>query len=326
MANSRIPGPINVTDGWIPSRTPGPLGVNDQGDPNVCTLLGDSPGPLGFLDYADPSLPFLLRDHIHPMSYGRTATGLALSLALNQKIPNPDALSKSGNITAEQLKKIFAQASDDYLQKVANELNGNLAAYGLDNVLRRAHFIAQVRQEGGAKLQANVESLQYSPEGLKNTFKYYRNHPDEAVTDGYEKDAKTRKITRAADQKAIANKAYANRDNGNGNVASGDGWNYRGRGLIQVTGRGNYADINAQYAKLYPNDAVDFVKKPELMAEYPYTIRSAVCFWIFHGLHKLADKGSKDADVDRITAIVNKNTHSYKERCAHFKVAHEAFK
>ena len=208
---------------------------------------------------------------------------------------------------------------------MADELNADRVAYGLDTVLRRAHFFAQVRQEGGAGLQAQVESLNYSPDSLKATFKYYRLHPAEALTDGYERDAKTHKITRGAGQETIGNNVYANR-NGNGDSASGDGWNFRGRGLIQVTGRSNYADATAQYRKLYTGAAVDFEKTPELMADFPWAVRSAVCFWIQHDLHMLADRGSADADVDRITAVINLNTDSYADRRANFGTAHNAFK
>ncbi|MEQ1622773.1 MAG: hypothetical protein ABL919_15310 [Methylococcales bacterium] len=322
MASSRIPGPLNHCNIWMPAYTPGPMGYNDQGDPNICTLLGDTPGPLGMMDYADPSLPRF--GETVNLQIGRTAGGINLSLGAGGQVPEVSG-NASGNITLKQLKAIFSKASDDYLQKVANDLNTDLAKYGLDSPLRRAHFFAQVRQEGGASLQATVESMQYNPGGLKGNFKYYRDHPDEAETDGYVRDAKTHKITRTAQQPIIANKAYANR-NGNGAPASGDGWNYRGRGLIQVTGRANYADISSQYGKLYSGSNVDFVATPDLMAEFPYSIRSAVCFWIIHGLHKLADKGSLDADVDRITAVINKLTDSYGERRGNFKVAYNAFK
>ena len=69
----------------------------------------------------------------------------------------------------------------------------------------------------------------------------------------------------------------------------GDGWKFRGRGLIQVTGRANYKAAAAQYGKLY-GDAVDFEADPDKMEDFPYTVRSAVCFWIEHGLQYLADK------------------------------------
>jgi putative chitinase len=225
-------------------------------------------------------------------------------------------------LTAEQLLKIFPNASKEYMQQVADELNTNLPKYGLDSSLRCAHFFAQAREEGGAALAAKVESMNYAEEGLKSTFKYYREHPTEAKEDGYAKDAKTRKITRHAEEEKIGNKVYANR-NGNGGSASGDGWKYRGRGLIQVTGRANYRAAAVQYSKLYGN-AVDFEADPDKMAIFPYTVRSAVCFWIEHGLQNLAEAGKTDEHVDGITKVINKDTDSYANRRANFKTALDA--
>ncbi len=324
MANSRHPGPLIGLNPWTAPRTPGPLGYNDQSDPNMCTRLGDTPGPLGFQDSGDPNLPTLAPGLRYAGgSLGRSKDGIPLSLPASGVMPINPAVPQE-KIGWQQLKKIFSAASDDYVRQIASELNTNLTTYGLDSVLRRAHFFAQVRQEGGAGLEAKVESLNYSPEGLKNTFKYYRENPGKATTDAYEKDPRTHKITRGADQETIANNVYANR-NGNGSVASGDGWKFRGRGLIQVTGRGNYAEITRQYGKLYA-DGVDFETLPDLMADFPYTVRSAVCFWIQHDLQTLADKGSSSADVDRITAVINRNTDSYAERQANFITAYDAFK
>ena len=260
-------------------------------------------------------------------AFARTRYFRAMSLVPNQCLAGSPVNLRNivGAITGEQLAKIFPKAKTDYLKQVADELNNDLPTYGLDSVLRRAHFFAQVRQEAGSPLEATVENLNYSPESLIATFSYYANHKDEATTDGYEKDPKTKKITRAADQKAIANKAYGNRY-GNGSVASEDGWNFRGRGLKQVTFRSNYKDISDQYAKLYPNAPADFIANPGLMAAFPHSVRSAVCFWIRNNLHKLADHGSTAKDVDAITAVVNKNTKSYKDRQDNFTIAYNAFK
>jgi putative chitinase len=153
-------------------------------------------------------------------------------------------------LTKDRLKKVFVDAPDPYLQQVADELNADLARCGLETPLRQAHFFAQIREEAGGALAGKVENLNYAPDVLKRKFSYYKKFPAEAVQDGYIRDPVTRQITRAAHQQAIANKIYAGRI-GNGNVASGDGWKFRGRGFIQVTGRANYADTARQYAGLY---------------------------------------------------------------------------
>lgn len=195
----------------------------------------------------------------------------------------------------------------------------------MDTPLRRAHFFAQVREEAGEGLRGQVESFEYSPDGLKQTFSHYRHHPEEAAADGYQRDPKTRRITRRALGETIANKVYANR-NGNGGIVSGDGWKFRGRGLIQVTGRGNYRAVAGQYKLLYANSDVDFEQSPDRMESFPFYLRSAVCFWIMHGLEKMADKGATDAVVDSITAVINKRTDSYGARRDHFQVMWAAFK
>ena len=233
-------------------------------------------------------------------------------------------LHRISGVTGSQLQKIFTAAPSDYLAQVAEELNLDAAQHGLDTLLRRAHFLAQVREEAGPMLTARVENLNYSPDSLKAQFKYFREHPDEAKADGYVRDAKTRKITQAADQKAIANHAYANRkDLGNGDFDSGDGWNYRGRGFIQVTGRANYEAVSKQYKQLY-SQPVDFVANPDLMAQFPFTVRSAICFWVSNRLPLLADRGANAADVDRITRVVNRHTPSYQARESNFKTVYAA--
>jgi putative chitinase len=210
------------------------------------------------------------------------------------------------------------------LDKVAKELGTNPAAYGLDSALRCAHFFAQVRQESGEALKPCVESLNYAPAALIAHFGYYKQHQAEAATDGYEKNA-AGKIVRRALEENIANKAYGGRaDLGNTGIASGDGWSFRGRGFIQVTGRANYAEVTRQCKLLYPNMDVDYVANPDLMAASPGAERSAVGYWIMKGLHKIADMGATGADVDRITAVINKHTDSYPARRANFVIAFNA--
>lgn len=323
MAKSLICSPFNHHGLWPAARTPGPLGWLDQADPNVCALLGDTPGPLGICDAGDPTL-FGLDIGRHQFGGGawRTPDGTLLALATGT---TPAAAVAMPRLTADPLKLVFPDADSDFLRKVADEINTDPATYGLDTALRRAHFFAQVRQEAGSAMAGSVEGFNYAPDRLKSVFQYYKDHPDEATTDGRETDAKTGKVTRAAATQTIANKVYAGRI-GNGDAASGDGWKFRGRGLKQVTGRANYATTTKRYKLLYPSSAVDFEANPDLMAEFPHSLRSAVCFWIENGLHLLADAGSEAAHVDAITKIVNRYTDSYAARRSHFSTAWAALK
>jgi putative chitinase len=227
-------------------------------------------------------------------------------------------------VTASQLQLVFPGALPVYLTQVAGELNSNPAAFGLDTPLRLAHFFAQVRQEAGDSMAAAIENLAYSPESLLMNFGYYRTHRPEAEQDGYARDPVTKKVTRPAAQQIIANKVYALR-NGNGDIASGDGWTFRGRGLIQVTGRGNYAAVAGQCANLYPGGGVDFVTQPDAMGIFPGALRSAIGFWMMNKLPTLADHGSEDADVDNITKVVNLHTDSYAARRVNFRACLNAF-
>jgi putative chitinase len=229
-------------------------------------------------------------------------------------------------MTAAQLKLIFKDADLAYLAAVAEELNRDPAAYGLDTRQRRAHFFAQVRQECGTELKPVSENLNYSPEALLSKFSYYRGKAEEARKDGYFRNPTTKRIERRADEQTIANKIYSmpSLGLGNGDPASGDGWRYRGRGFIQVTGRFNYTAVTRQCKLIYPGLDVDYVANPDLMAATPGAERSAVGFWTMHKLQLLADRGATGADVDRITAVVNKGTDSYADRRANFVIAFDA--
>jgi len=221
-------------------------------------------------------------------------------------------------ITETQLKKIFPAATDDFLTKVADELNTNLSKYKLDSILRRAHFFAQVRQEAGSKLSPKEENLNYLPEVLKSKFIYYARHPTEAESDGRLEEVTTitkrvkgvtkrvskKTIKRAADQETIANKAYSNRG-GNGAPSTGEGWAFRGRGIFQLTTKNNYQKFNDEYKDYWSEDNPDFVKNPEKLVQFPYFIRSAVWYWIKNSIYSIADKGSEDDVIDEITKSIN---------------------
>lgn len=246
-------------------------------------------------------------------------------------------------ISVAVLQKIFTSATEERLSAITNELNAvlkNTLTKGLIDTKRKlAHFLAQVKQEVGEGLRL-VESLNYTPEQLKETFSYFKSNPDEAERYGRKvewiekiktdkdgkpvtgKDGNPVKVKEMkkipADQEAIANRAYANR-NGNGDVASGDGWKYRGRGLIQLTGKSNYKSFTTEHNKIWMDDIRDFEASPDLVAEGKYAVRSALVFWKNYDLEKIAEIGTTCTEVDKITAKVNEKTKSYPARCGNFK-------
>ena len=323
MSTSKLSCLLGTNPGWLScARTPGPLGWMDQADPNFTTLLGDTPGVLGLWDWA---APFPWGAGLHGCSLMTQAGDGGATVAAGAKGAVSVLPAPAATITAAQLKKLFTQADDTTLDKVITEIALKPKDFGLDSKQRLAHFFAQVREEAGPGLQGKVENLNYKAEVLKTLFGYYKKNTTEADQDGRLTDPKTKKVTQAANQETIANKAYGGRL-GNGDAASGDGWKFRGRGFIQVTGRYNYAELNKQYAALYGADQGDFEKNPELLEDFPYTLRSAICFWVSHKLADLADGGSTDDDVNKITAVINKDTDSYAERRSNFTTANDAFK
>ena len=139
--------------------------------------------------------------------------------------------------------------------------------YGINTPLRIAHFLTQISHESG--LKPISENLNYSSERLRQIFpKYFISKSD---ADRY-----------ARQPERIANRVYANRM-GNGNEASGEGWKYRGRGFIQLTGKENYY-------RLYLDTDLDVIKNPDLLLEEPNALISALWFWNLRKLNALADK------------------------------------
>ncbi|WP_236192335.1 hypothetical protein [Pseudomonas glycinae] len=243
------------------------------------------------------------------------STGLIWHFQPIEFVANAKAQS-SMIITLAMLKAVFKSADDPaQLQLLADELNPRLSEYKLDTPLRLSHFFAQVRVEVGDSY-ALVESLKYRPQVLIDNFAYFKNRPDEADLYGFKPNVQN------ANQVEIANRAYngvtGNSDLGNGNIASGDGWKYRGRGLKQLTGRYNYNDFTNKYPGLWPGENLNFINNPALLEQPKYAARSAVYFWLKNELYSIADKGDSGTFVNDITKVINLHTGSYAERRTQF--------
>lgn len=207
-------------------------------------------------------------------------------------------------LTGDRLASVFPDADTDRLAQIAREIDLQIVTAPLDSPDRLSHFFGQVLQEVGQGLRL-VESLDYRADRLAAIFSYFRRNPEDALLYG-------RTVDQPADQEEIANRAYANR-NGNGDIESGDGWRYRGRGLKQVTGRANYRAFTEDHAQLF-GELIDFEEEPELLGTPRYAARSALWFWRANDLFVLADAGVNRAAADRITAIINPGTDSYDQR------------
>jgi len=168
------------------------------------------------------------------------------------------------------------------------------AAYFKLNKNRAAHFFAQTGHETG-DFKVFTENLNYSKDGLMKIFKNY--FPTEALANAY-----------ARNPQKIANKVYANRM-GNGSEASGDGYKYRGRGAIQLTGKDNY-EAFATYAK-----RPDVVTNPDIVAT-ELSFESALWFFERNHLWAICDQGTTDAIILQVTKRVNGGTIGLPDRQA----------
>lgn len=178
-----------------------------------------------------------------------------------------------------------AAGISDYLRDFwFDSLLENLINFDIITPLRIAHFIAQIGYESVGFSQVE-ESLNYSEASLLSTF-HGRITPEQASAYG-------RTDAHPANQKMIGNIVYS-KMNGNGDIDSGDGYNYRGRGLIQTSGKGNYSAL-LDYLSF------DVLSFPDLLCRHDMATCSAAAYWGAYRLNYYADKD----DVQNITQIIN---------------------
>lgn len=157
---------------------------------------------------------------------------------------------------------------------------------------RAVHFFAQTAHESG-NFKAFSENLNYGAKGLRGIFRKY--FPTDAMARSYERQPKK-----------IANRAYANRM-GNGDEASGDGWKFRGRGALQLTGKANYQAF-ANYV-----GRQDVMDNPDLVAG-ELCFESALWFFDKNKLWAICDQGVNDASILALTERINGGTHGLDDR------------
>jgi putative chitinase len=204
-------------------------------------------------------------------------------------ITEPAPVASVGGLKLERLKGHIPDA-------VIRQIPDTAAKFQINTPLRLAHFLAQCGHESGG-FRATKENLNYSAKGLTGTFKKY--FPTEAAAKPYERQPIK-----------IANKVYGNRM-GNGPESSGEGAKFCGRGYIQLTGKENYTAFGKSINE-------DILSNPDKVAS-DYALLSAAWFFSKNGLHKMADEGSSDTVVTKITKRVNGGTIGLADRIKHFK-------
>jgi putative chitinase len=208
--------------------------------------------------------------------------------------PKPEPIG--AGLAENQLQEIVTSLSDENAESVIQALNPAMAEAEINTRLRQAAFIAQVAHESQG-FSRFVENLNYRADRLLEVFgKYF--DPEEAQEYAHQPEK-------------IANRVYANRL-GNGNESSGDGWRYRGRGFIQLTGKDNYRE-----AGRFLNQ--DLVGKPELVEGLEVGARVAGWYWTSRDLNPYADRGQ----FDTITKKINGGQNGLRDRWAFYSKARE---
>ena len=203
-------------------------------------------------------------------------------------------------LTKEQLKQILPK--NPYIDHWFNALSQLLPDYEIDTPQRMAAFLAQCAHESG-EFTALKENLNYKAVTLRKIFPKY--FPTDEIANQY--------ASMPNKQQAIANKVYASRM-GNGDEASGDGYRYCGRGLIQLTGKDNYSWFAASL-EITVEEAAQYLETFEGAAQ------SACWFWETNKLNQWADKG----DILTLTKRINGGTIGLEDRIKHYEHALHIF-
>jgi putative chitinase len=195
-------------------------------------------------------------------------------------------------VTSFNLDKLKGHLPDAVIAQIPDTAK----KFNITNPLRLAHFLAQCGHESGG-WRATSENLNYSSKGLLSIFKKY--FPSSQLAEQY-----------ARKPEAIASRVYGNRM-GNGDESTKDGWKFKGRGYIQLTGKNNYSAFDK-----FVSD--DILANPDLVAT-KYPLMSAAWFFNTNNLWTICDKGADDATITAVTKRVNGGTIGLADRIKHFR-------
>jgi putative chitinase len=203
------------------------------------------------------------------------------------------------DFTAEQLAQCITKNKNP--QEWYEGLYEQLPKFGIVTPARVAGFISQCQHES-LDFTILTENLNYGAKGLMGIFRKY--YQDEALAKAHERKPQL-----------IANRVYSGRM-GNGPEASGDGWKFRGRGLVQLTGRSNYTQCSRD---LFGDDCL--VDDPDLLLNPEWAILSACWFWHKNKLNDICDRG----DVVLLSKRINGGTIGLADRIHHWNKCLELF-
>ena len=221
-------------------------------------------------------------------------------------------------ITLEMLIAAEHTNPASYYENLLPHINKYAKLYGVNSARRIAHFLSQAGHE--SKLRNSEEGLNYNPRRMREYFgciggkNKYNDQSDDCNQGRLRNKLWTQEAYYAYNPAHLGNYVYANRM-GNGDESSGDGYKYRGRGFMQVTGKNGYRSFQEEHNKRFPDDQQDFVANPDLVLTRPeYGLESAFIFWLRNNLNNISDTGM----VTDVTQIVNGGQNGYADRLARY--------
>lgn len=247
------------------------------------------------------------------------------------------------DITVSELQQIYPKATDSRLKDLAKIFNKYKKHYKLDTCARKAHFFAQSIQEVSSDLESGVrgESFNYYKDNLAISLKAFETEEGKRIAQTYGRKETSGAAVPEANQIVLANYAYGYQyDTGKNfrNTGKNDGWNFRGRGLLQITGRSNYEAIQKRIDKFASDENVNIFKKYDspnkaisiddgYMSVTEATL-TGMADWYKDDMFVQADKtGTKPDDdvVDLIVNIINKYTPTRPARQAYYQKTKATF-
>ena len=252
----------------------------------------------------------------------RSPPGAPRSRAPRSQPSRPQAEGAAIAVTVALLHVADGGNPDSHYAGMVDALNDYARRYAVNTALRLAHFLAQIGHE--SSFRATEENGSYSVARMHEIFgcrggpSQYDRAADDCKLGPDGQPARLRpKLwlepdTYAGNPQRLLAYVYANRL-GNGDEASGDGWRYRGRGLVQLTGKANYAAFTDAHNARNPDDPRDFVADPDLLvSELKYAIESAFYYWDARTVNALADLD----DLEGVTRAVNGGVNGLNDRGA----------
>ena len=248
---------------------------------------------------------------------------------------------RCGILTLVELDQIFTNATKEKKEQLMSAFNQANSEFGLNTCQQKAHFFAQVREEVGTSIDIKErEGLNYAVEKLTEHFTRFSttsllNGPPNDLAFSYGRiDSRNisflkntynrpRLTEHPANVQMIANIAYANKED-NGDAASGDGWKYRGRGIIQITFKRKYTNINRRITSDYPEYG-KIIDANNINNIDEGTVAS-MAYWEEYGCQREAEKGISRTSFDAIVDIINSRTPSREARWGHLQNMINIFK